>query len=139
MQIERRLIRFKALPPTLFIQIDGGKENANKYVLSICEMMIAAGLFKKIELTRLPVGHTHEDIDGKFGRIWRFMRNRSAYTPQQYAELLQKCFETKSGYIDGKIGFEIFDIFMLPNYREFLLPFIDSKFRRYIDLLFFVV
>jgi hypothetical protein len=60
LQLESRIRRFKKLPPTVYIQIDGGSENANKYVLACCEFLVHVGLTKKIILTRLPVGHTHE-------------------------------------------------------------------------------
>jgi len=59
-QIEHRLNRYGALPPTLFLQVDGGSENINKYVYAICELLIARKAFKRIYLNRLPVGHTHE-------------------------------------------------------------------------------
>ena len=45
--------------------------NANKLVLVVLSFLLAkrVGGLQKIVLTRLPVGHTHEDIDGIFGRI----------------------------------------------------------------------
>jgi hypothetical protein len=74
--------KLRALPEVLYAQIDGGSENANKATLAICELMIARGLTRKIVLTRLPVGHTHEDIDARFGVIWRKMYHSQIYTPQ---------------------------------------------------------
>jgi len=56
-------------PETWYIQIDGGSQNANKYLLAALEFLTAKRLCKKIVLTRLPVGHTHEDIDGCFGTV----------------------------------------------------------------------
>ena len=46
------------------LQIDGGSENANWLILAICELMCMKRMGKVIFLTRLPTGHTHEDIDG---------------------------------------------------------------------------
>lgn len=63
-------------------QIDGGPENANAAVLALCEYLVAQGMTKELRLTRLPVGHTHEDIDGKFGTLWRGARKRHLITPQ---------------------------------------------------------
>jgi len=51
-------------------------------VLVLCELLVAVGLTQRIELSRLPVGHTHEDIDSKFAKIWVGMRNCSVLTPQ---------------------------------------------------------
>lgn len=51
-------------PTTIFWQVDGGSENANRFCLAICELLVARTSIKEIVFTRLPVGHTHEDIDG---------------------------------------------------------------------------
>lgn len=34
------------------------------------EYLVAKKFCPLIVLTRLPVGHTHEDIDSRFGKIW---------------------------------------------------------------------
>ncbi len=47
-------------PEVWYIQIDGGSENANKYVLAFLEYLVTLRLVRRIILTRLPVGHTHE-------------------------------------------------------------------------------
>ena len=52
------------LPEKIYWQVDGGSENANKYCLAICELLIHRTSIREILFTRLPVGHTHEDIDG---------------------------------------------------------------------------
>ena len=51
------------LPDTLYYQIDGGVENIARTVIVMMELLIAKRLTKTIVLTRLPVGHTHADID----------------------------------------------------------------------------
>ncbi len=62
--------------------MDGGSENANKYIMCICELLVSMNVTKKIVITRLPVGHTHEDIDSKFAKIWVGLRNKSVVSPQ---------------------------------------------------------
>jgi len=47
-------------PTKIFWQVDGGSENANRFCLAICELLIARTPIKEIVFTRLPVGHTHE-------------------------------------------------------------------------------
>ena len=54
------------LPDTIYYQIDGGSENIAKTVLAMMELLVAKRLTKMILLTRLPVGHTHEDIDARY-------------------------------------------------------------------------
>jgi hypothetical protein len=60
LQLEAKIERSGKLPPNIFIQIDGGAENANQFLLACCEMIVALGLTQRIYLSRLPVGHTHE-------------------------------------------------------------------------------
>jgi hypothetical protein len=63
-------VRKGRLPDTLYWQIDGGGENANATVIAYAELIVIKNLCKKIVITRLPVGHTHEDIDAVFGVLW---------------------------------------------------------------------
>ena len=51
------------LPETVYHQFDGGGENANAATVCIAELLVHRGLCRRVVLTRLPVGHTHEDID----------------------------------------------------------------------------
>ena len=59
-QLEAFRLRQGRHPEKIFYQVDGGSENANKYLLAICELLVSAGIVREIVLTRLPVGHTHE-------------------------------------------------------------------------------
>ena len=54
------------LPGTLYYQINGGFENTANIVILMKELLVAKGLTKKIVITRLPSGHTHEDIGKLF-------------------------------------------------------------------------
>ena len=75
---------------------------------------------EEIQLCRLPVGHTHEDIDGRFGVIWNHCRLDCIYTPQEYRDKLKSAFP-KDSSIDPKF------LFCVPNYAEFFEPFIDKN------------
>jgi hypothetical protein len=79
----------------------------------------------KIILTRLPVGHTHEDIDAVFALIWLRLRNEFCLTPQQYKTLIEQAVSKKTSFQEVK------DIFAIPNYKAWFKPFIDSKFGRF--------
>lgn len=48
------------LPDTIYLQIDGGPENANAMMLGLAELIVHRRLTKKIYVTRLPPGHTNE-------------------------------------------------------------------------------
>jgi hypothetical protein len=64
-QLESWKQRNGQYPEEIFLQCDGGSENANQYLLGMLEILVAKRMAKKILFTRLPTGHTHEDI-GKF-------------------------------------------------------------------------
>jgi hypothetical protein len=64
--LHRTLMKlFKAgpVPKVLYLQVDGGSENKNQWMLSYLSLLVEVGLFHKIKMCFLPVGHTHEDID----------------------------------------------------------------------------
>ena len=64
--------------------MDGGSENANETVLAYLEYLVAMRVCKRIVMTRLPTGHTHEDIDSCFGCIWRWFRDKVFLTFDDY-------------------------------------------------------
>jgi hypothetical protein len=89
--LERRLELDGYLPPTFFFQLDGGPENANTTFFAMIELLVAKRIIKnKIYVTRLPVGHTHEDIDAVFALIWDTIKCTHALTPQQYRQMILK-------------------------------------------------
>ena len=112
-------------PDTLYLQIDGGSENANKYLLSMCEILIGLRIVNKIVATRLPVGHTHEDIDAQFAKLWVAFRSFPVWTPQTYEEKIRETFQ------DSKIPAEVIDIFAVPDYCGWMEKQIDGEFVRY--------
>ena len=62
LQLEEVCKLNRGLPETLYIQVDGGAENANSLLLKVISLLVArrVGGIQKIVVTRLPVGHTHE-------------------------------------------------------------------------------
>ena len=51
------------LPRKLYLQVDVGAENKNRWMISYLSLLIEIGMFDIIKMSFLPVGHTHEDID----------------------------------------------------------------------------
>lgn len=75
--LERVYIAQHRVPiKNLSAQIDGGSENSNNLWIGIFELLVEKGLVDHICLTRLLVGHTHEDVDGIHGNIWIKGRKR---------------------------------------------------------------
>ena len=105
----------------MYIQIDGGAENANSTLLGWLQLLVAKKLVPEILLTRLPVGHTHDDIDALFGHIWSSYRLNPCLTLSDYAEVVRRCFSGNS-----KINVHIEDVNVIPDYYTFLQPHNDK-------------
>ena len=110
------------LPDTVYLQIDGGPENIAKCVIAMCELLIARRLTKKIVLTRLLVGHTHEDIDSKFGVLWKYIRKKHVHTPQEYKT------HTEYALSLPNLPCKVVDMFAIPDYKTLLDKYIDPDF-----------
>lgn len=80
-------------------------------------------------LTRLPVGHTHEDIDARFGTIWDHVRLLTINTPNSYKDQLRASFPQSD---DDHCA--VIDIFWVPDYKAFFQPFIDCNLSHYSKL-----
>jgi hypothetical protein len=111
-------------PDELYIQVDGGSENANQYVLGMLELLVIKRVCRLIYFTRLPTGHTHEDIDACFSIIWGVFRYRPCETLQGYKKLIEDHLST------SKLNAQLVDVMILPNYKNFIENSIDSKISR---------
>ena len=110
------------LPVTIYYQIDGGSENTAKCVVAMCELLVARRLTKKIVLTRLLVGHTHEDIDSKFGVLWRYLYKKPVHTPQEYKFHIEHALSLP--HMDCKAK----DILAIPDYKSLMDKHTDPMF-----------
>jgi len=108
-----------------FGKVDGGSENTAKAALAICELLVARRLTRRVVLTRLLVGHTHEDIDAIFALIWQYLKNHKALTPQLYAVMVAIACKNKAPIVDVK------DIWAVPDYMSYLSNFINPRLGRY--------
>lgn len=114
---------YNRFPEEIYVQVDGGSENANQYVLAMLELLVVRRLGRLIYFTRLPVGHTHDDIDACFAIIWKcWMRYQSCETLDMYKIGIEQAFRDEGGLI-GKL----FDVVLVPDYQTFLENCIDSK------------
>jgi hypothetical protein len=124
-ELEYEYMRRGRLPPVLFHQFDGGNENAGRLTLAIAEWLILKGLTTKVVLTRLPVGHTHEDIDAQFGHIWTALRLEFVLSPD-----IQKTFAMK-GLGNSKTQVRWTDVYCVPDYSAFFDGYCDQVARAF--------
>ncbi|XP_032239011.2 uncharacterized protein LOC5513564 isoform X1 [Nematostella vectensis] len=88
-----------SLPPTLYWQKDNcSRDCKNVYILGFCAFLVAIGAFKKVKLSYLMVGHTHEDVDQMFSRISGGLKRKNAET----IDALRRMFSRISGGLKRK-------------------------------------
>ena len=85
------------------------------------ELIVAKSLSKIVWLTRLPVGHTHEDIDAMFARIWEYSKKFPCLCPGDYAKMVEEALKGPSYQA------KVIDINVIPDYNTFLLPHIGKS------------
>jgi hypothetical protein len=67
------------LPDTLLLQLDNtSKQNKGRFLFAYCQLLVKWNVFKRVYISFLPVGHTHEDIDQFFSRISVYLRKNDA-------------------------------------------------------------
>lgn len=104
----------------VYIEIDGASDNVAKAVLAACEHVVYKKFCDQLVLARLPVGHTHEDIDSRFGKIWTYIRTKHIYTFDAFIGAIHKAFGCSS-LISVQPVFAIYD------YKNYYDRFIDPQ------------
>ena len=116
LMLEKFKIRWGYYPEILYLQVDGGSENANQYVLAMLELLVVKRCCRDVYYSRLPAGHTHEDIDAAFAVIWACFRSDPCETVTKYRTRIEKAF----GMTCLHAEFE--DIYIVPDYKKVLSP-----------------
>ncbi|XP_046582541.1 uncharacterized protein LOC124289914, partial [Haliotis rubra] len=84
------------LPETLYLQADNSpKDNKNKTVLYFLALLVKLKIFKKVKLSFLMVGHTHEDVDQLFSVFARELRQKPAATRDALLQVLASSNDPK--------------------------------------------
>ena len=113
------------LPRTLYVQIDGGSENANYVFLAWMEIIIILEIgAEEIWVCRLRVGHNHADQDAKFGLLWKAARSDFLLTPQAYEDLIARIVH--EGVNNPA---KLIDTFVVPDLVNALDDCIDPELR----------
>ncbi len=87
----------RPIPPILFLQLDNaGRDNKNQFALAFLGYMVHVGIFKRIYVNFLPVGHTHGEIDQRFSVIAQRIRSKDILTPAGLLGHLQQLFNDGS-------------------------------------------
>ena len=82
------------LPPTLYLQMDNcSRENKNQYVMALATLLVERGVFRKVKISFLPVGHTHDDPDQMFSCFNRAFSAHVLYVLDHIATLAKASYE----------------------------------------------
>ncbi|XP_066302145.1 uncharacterized protein [Branchiostoma lanceolatum] len=102
------------LPPVhvLYLQLDNCyRENKNCYVLAFCCELVPQKIVRKVKLSFLVVGHTHEDVDQFFSRISTTLKRSEATTLPELIETIEKSYTPAP---------EAFQLKHVGDYKEWL-------------------
>ena len=82
------------LPPVLYLQLDNTpRENKNNLLFTYLHMLVAKGVFKKIKVGFLIVGHTHDQIDQMFSRFSTRLAKCKAFTYEALCTIIKESYK----------------------------------------------
>jgi hypothetical protein len=97
-------------PEEIHIQIDGGSENCNQHILLLLELLVIKRIARLIILSRLPVGHTHDDIDSLFNVMGSAIAgNESVLTWDEWKKVVENAYKQVNLLV------EVIDLFIIPD------------------------
>ena len=79
-------------PPILLLQIDNcaGDKN-NIYVFAFLFLLTTRMVFEIVDVGFLPIGQTHEDIHGTYGRLSTKLRIKDIFSPLDMMDNYRTC------------------------------------------------
>ena len=87
-----RRSRSEPLPEVLYLQLDNVNHNKSKVLMTYLSLLVEKGLFRKIKVNYLLVGHTHEIIDQVFSRFSVLLRKTTCLTLQELMDAGEKSY-----------------------------------------------
>ena len=92
-----------AWPSTLYLQADNASDNKNLVVYTVCQLLRDMGIFKKVKLCFLPVGHTHEDVDACFGALSRQLAKHDGLTVEEVGQIWKDAWKGEVKFVLLKV------------------------------------
>ena len=81
------------LPPKMYLQLDNtSKQCKSRYLFSYLGLLVQYGVFDRIVVSFLTVGHTHEDIDQIFSRFAVGLRKQSTWDRDELSDVMKNVF-----------------------------------------------
>ena len=108
-------------PELIYVQFDGGSENANQTVLAVLELLVILRVSRCIVYSRLPSTHSHDDGDGAFGNVKEAIKGRPMPTYDCLPKLMKEVF---ANWL--KLQVEVTEVHMVNAWTIFMAPHIDK-------------
>ena len=89
---DHRRSRREPLPEVLYLQLDNTTHNKSKSLFTYLSWLLDTGIFKKVKVNYLLVGHTHEIIDQVFSRYSVALRKVNCLTLAELMEVAKTCY-----------------------------------------------
>ncbi|KAK3107663.1 hypothetical protein FSP39_019447, partial [Pinctada imbricata] len=105
------------LPEVLYLQADNSaKDNKNFILIGFLASLVMRNVFRKVKLSFLMVGHTHEDVDQMFSRFALGLQKKAvttlpvlqdhlkqAYSPESIVQHLSNIWDFRQLALDGQV------------------------------------
>jgi hypothetical protein len=131
--LHRTLQQLEYIPPVLYLQLDGASQNKCDTMMAYCDWLVSTEIFRKVKLSFLHVGHTHEDIDQQFSVVARFLKRKSVWTPHQLFECVECALKPSKYHEDNNLLPSTLVSWHHVNWdvSRWLAPHIDSRLANY--------
>ena len=114
--------------PYWFVQIDGGEWD--KFVFAYFAWLVQRGTCTMVIISKMPVGHGHNDLDQKFGVISRHLKGAHGkpghhmFSPQHFIEMVQDVI-----FANVAIKVVVAAWWAVLGFKKFLEPHITPNFQ----------
>ena len=116
----------KKWPEVLYLQLDNTtKDNKNRALMVLLDEIVKIGVFRKVKVGFLYVGHTHEDIDQRFSVISRHLMRHDILTMQKFLETLRECNKGGKEVVTAKTLDWVYD------FSPWALDVVDKRFEKF--------
>ena len=119
-QLQKYFERNGCAPDVLYMQNDGGGENANACFFALLEYLVIMRFTHLILATRFPTGHGHDDGDGGFGHVKKVWKGVVMKTWEAFRTILEE--KHKMSMLNTKME----DIHYVHDYWKFFRPCLDK-------------
>lgn len=92
----------------IHIQVDGGSDARGFVLVMLLALLVSLDIVDEVTIASLIPGHTHDDVDAFFSRLWKALKTRAGVMEcRTWGEILARACEVFPGWhvpSDDKVG-----------------------------------